>query len=204
MSLGIGVILGTVGVTRLYPFLALHAPVDAETLVVEGWISDVALQAVANECRTRSNTVLYVTGGPLAKGSYLVEFETFADLGAATLRALGLDPQQLIAVPAPQTHGNRTLHAAMALHRHFLEHQPAPAAINVITEGAHARRSRLLFQRALGGATRVGVICIPDPNYDSSRWWAYSEGWRAVIAEAVGFAYAVGRSEWEDGVSVFR
>lgn len=182
--------VASVGALSLHPFLAVHEPVEADAYVVEGWISDVALESAAREIQSRQNATLYVTGGPLAKGSYLIEYKTFADLGVATLRELGVDQDKLTPVPAPETHGNRTFHSAIALRQYFAAHNLQPVAINVVTEGAHARRSRLLFQRALGDATRVGVICVPNPDYDPDRWWAYSEGWRSVIGETVGYLYA--------------
>jgi hypothetical protein len=186
----VGASLAAVGGLGLHPFLAVQAPVEADALVVEGWLSDAGLERAAKEFRTRSNTTLYVTGGPLAKGSYLIEFKTFADLGVATLREMGIDKKQLVAVPAPEAHGNRTLHSAIALQQYFAAHNLKPDAINVVTEGAHARRSRLLFQRALGDGIQVGVISTSDPDYDPDRWWAYSEGWRSVIGETVGYLYA--------------
>jgi hypothetical protein len=182
-------VAATVGLS-LHPFLAVHAPVDAEALVVEGWISDRALDAAARAFADGTAATIYVTGGPLSQGSHLKEYQSYAQLGLATLRELGVHPDKLTPVPAPETHGNRTLHSAIALRQYFAAHHLQPVAINVVTEGAHARRSRLLFQRALGDATRVGVICVPNPDYDPDRWWAYSEGWRSVIGETVGYVYA--------------
>jgi len=189
------VVLGFCGLTaatvilRLHPFLAVHAPAVADVLVVEGWVSDVTLEAAAKEFRERSYAKLYVTGGPLSRGSYLIEFETFADLGAAALQRLGIDKNQLVAVSAPPAYENRTLHSAQALRCYFDASGIKPTAINVITEGAHARRSRLLFRRALDNATQVGVISVDNPEYDPRRWWAYSEGWKTMIGETLGYVY---------------
>jgi hypothetical protein len=38
-------------------------------------------------------------------------------------------------------------------------------SLNVVTEDAHARRTRLLFQKALGNDVTVGIISIPNPDY---------------------------------------
>jgi hypothetical protein len=59
-----------------------------------------------------------------------------------------------------------------------------------MTEDAHARRTRLLFQKALGNDVRVGIISIPNPDYDAKHWWRYSEGVREVIGEGIAYAYA--------------
>ena len=62
--------------------------------------------------------------------------------------------------------------------------------MNVLTEEAHARRTWLLFQEALGKDVQVGVISVPNPDYDASHWWLYSDGVRDVIAETIAYIYA--------------
>lgn len=63
-------------------------------------------------------------------------------------------------------------------------------SINVVTEGVHARRTRLLFQEAFGNRVQVGIIAVPNPDYASGRWWLYSEGVRDVIGEGIAYVYA--------------
>jgi hypothetical protein len=62
--------------------------------------------------------------------------------------------------------------------------------MDVITLGPHARRSRLLYQKAFGNAVSLGVISLADPAYDSRYWWRSSEGVREVWGEAVAYLYA--------------
>ena len=59
-----------------------------------------------------------------------------------------------------------------------------------MTEGPHARRSRLLFQRALGPQTAVGIIAIQPRDYQPTRWWRYSSGVRNVTSEFIAYFYA--------------
>ena len=97
-------------------------------------------------------------------------------------------------------------------HRHGLEQRRAPrsdvsrramavkdwlrkqgvgaTSINVVTLGPHARRSRLLYQIALGDDVKVGVISIRDRRIDPDAWWKTSEGARSVLTEAIGYVYA--------------
>jgi len=63
--------------------------------------------------------------------------------------------------------------------------------VQLITEGLHARRSRLMFQRALGKQVQVGVSAIGGRDYDPEHWWRYSAGVRGVIGETVAYLYAV-------------
>ena len=70
--------------------MALNDPVKSDVLVVEGWGEDYALEFAAKEFRAHHCNRSYVAGGPISKGSYLVEYKTFADLGTAIPRGLWL------------------------------------------------------------------------------------------------------------------
>jgi hypothetical protein len=174
----------------LYQFLALIHPVHADVLVVEGWVADDALQFTAREFHAGHYRRLYTTGGPLRTGSYLIEYKTFADLGAATLRASGLDSNAVVAVPAPETRVGRSYQSALALRKRLSETGQRGKALNVVTVGAHARRARLLYQHAFGDGVTIGVIAVPNADYDSKRWWRFSAGLRDVIGETCGYAYS--------------
>ena len=77
-----------------------------------------------------------------------------------------------------------------SLRNWFREHNLAVRGINVLTEDVHARRTRLLFHKALGNDINVGIIAVPNPDYDSGRWWRYSEGIKDVLSEAAAYLYA--------------
>jgi uncharacterized SAM-binding protein YcdF (DUF218 family) len=70
------------------------------------------------------------------------------------------------------------------------EHDAAPTKVNLITSGPHARRSRLLFQKALGKGVTVGVMALAARDYDERHWWHYSQGVRTLIGEVLAYAYA--------------
>ena len=63
--------------------------------------------------------------------------------------------------------------------------------VDVFTLGAHARRSRLLFEKALGDEVAMGVIAAPDQTYDQDHWWRSSNGVRTVLSELIAYLYAV-------------
>lgn len=174
----------------IYPFLAINRPVQADVLVVEGWVADHALEFTAKEFQAGHYTRLYATGGPLSKGSYLIEFKTFADLGASTLRALGLDSKVVVAVPAPETRLDRTYQSALALRTWLQVTGQSMKGFNVVTIGAHARRTRLIYQQVFGEGVEIGVIAVPHNDYDSKCWWRFSAGLRDVIGETSGYLYA--------------
>jgi uncharacterized SAM-binding protein YcdF (DUF218 family) len=159
-------------------------------LVVEGWGPDYALQAALEEFNRNHYEKIFVTGGPLEQGVPLSEYKTYAELGAATLLKLGMSTNAVQAVPSPLVRRDRTYTSALSLRNWLDEHGTAPASINLITVGPHARRSRLLFEKALGKGVRVGVTAVPVNDYDPRRWWRSSAGVRAVINEALAYGYA--------------
>jgi len=93
-------------------------------------------------------------------------------------------------VPSHVIGRDRTYSSAIALRRWLLDHNMPLQSFNVVTVDAHARRTRLLFQKALGNDVRVGIISIPNPDYDAKHWWRYSEGVREVIGEGIAYTYA--------------
>jgi uncharacterized SAM-binding protein YcdF (DUF218 family) len=179
-----------------YPFLAVNAPAPGGILIVEGWGSDEVMRQTAArfkesllENHSSFNKVM-VTGGVVETGGPLMIYKTYADLGAAILLKSGLTTNEVEAVPAPFVQRDRTYAAAVSLKQWFDVHQVDVKAINLITVGPHARRSRLLFQKALGKQYKVGVISLSLTDYDPKHWWRSSSGVRIVISELLAYSYA--------------
>ncbi len=179
-----------VGVSQVEPFLSPTERLPAEVLVVEGWMPDYALAKAAAEFRAGHYRYIITDGGPLREGWYQSTDKTYAELAAHALCQLGLKPEQVIPAPYAWAQRERTLTAAEAVERWLATNDPGVRAINVFTLGAHARRSRLVFQRVMGRRVRVGVIALPDRDYDPARWWAFSEGIREVLSEGIGYLHA--------------
>lgn len=71
--------------TQIHPFLAVNAPISAELLIVEGWISDQALSSAITEFNQGGHQKLITTGGAMQLGYYLALYKNAAELAAATL-----------------------------------------------------------------------------------------------------------------------
>lgn len=173
----------------IYSFLAVNDPVDNGALVVEGWLPDYALQQAITEFRKGHHSQIFVTGGPLENGAPLSEYRTFAELGAATLVRLGLDTNAIQAVPAPKVRLDRTYASAVALRNWLDSHKIVETNFNVISLGPHSRRSRLLFEKALGKNYKVGVMAVANQEYDTNRWWESSSGVRTMTDETIAYTY---------------
>ena len=190
------IILGTVVAVivifpNLYSFFAVTHRVQSDVLVVEGWVHPYAIRAAVEEFRTGSYQRVFTTGGPVVgRGGYVNDFQTEASVGAELLKKEGLPPAALQMVPTRVLGRDRTYGSAVALKNWFRADNLQMRSLNIITEGAHARRTRLLFEKALGPDVEVGVISISSPDFDAAHWWDYSEGVEDVVQEALGYLYA--------------
>src|SRR5438876_2066849 len=174
-----------------YPFLAITHRVDADVLVVEGWVHEYATRAAMEEFRSSSYQRVFTTGGPVeGTGGYTNDYQTSASVGADLLTKSGLPGEFVQMVPSRVMDRDRTYGSAVALRNWFRQHNASIHSINVVTEDLHARRSRLLFQKALGDNVTVGVIAVPNPDYDSTHWWRYSQGVKDVVSEGAAYLYA--------------
>jgi hypothetical protein len=179
-----------VGLRHGYRFLAVTESIPGGVLVVEGWAPDCTMRQAIDEFRSNRYEMIFVTGVPVDYGGPLSSYKTYAEIGSATLIAMGMDSNVVQGVSAPEVRRDRTYASAAALAKWFNSHSGPPLRLNLMTEGPHARRSRLLFQRALGPQTAVGIIAIQPRDYQPTRWWRYSSGVRNVTSEFIAYFYA--------------
>ncbi len=192
LVLAAGFVFGAWLITfNVQPFLAPTQRVETKILVVEGWLPSYALGAAAAEFRAGHYEKVYTTGGPIAGSDGATNiFNTVANVGGDALRAAGLPADVVQVVPAHAVGRDRTYMSALALRDWLRERQLKVTAINVVSADVHSRRTWLLFQRAFGSEVTVGIIAIPDPDYEPKRWWRYSEGVREILGETIAYGYA--------------
>jgi uncharacterized SAM-binding protein YcdF (DUF218 family) len=185
IALAVGAVLGA------YPFLAITQPVNADILVVEGWVHSYAIRAAMQEFKSHPYERVFTTGGPVVgRGGYVNDYQTSASVGADLLKDAGLPAELVQMVPTHVIGRDRTYSSAIALRDWFHKHNLQVSSLNIVTEGAHARRTRLLFERVLGRDVNVGVIAVPSPDFDARHWWNYSEGLEEVVQEGIDYLYA--------------
>ena len=187
---GIGILLLTflAGVEG-YPYLAITEKVQGEFLVVEGWIPPETLKYAVAEFQSGQYQMILTSGG-VVRERLSREKTTYANWAASDLKKLGVPENLVNAAPCWYVRRDRTYSSALAVKAWLESHHLPVKAINLVTLGPHARRSRLLYEEAFGGSVKVGVIAIPSPDYDPQYWWRFSEGVRDVIGEEIAYVYA--------------
>ncbi len=179
-------------------FLSKNEPLSSKTLVVEGWLPDYALEKVAQRFQDEHYSTIITTGGPLEIGSYLKEYKDYAHMAKASLIAMGMKEEDIIAVAGPDVKRDRTYHSALALKKWIYQNKFDAHVLNLASLGPHSRRSTILFEKAfadeniaLNNTVEFGSISIVPEDYDPRRWYASSSGVRKTINELIAYIYVL-------------
>lgn len=174
--------------SQSHRWLSVTDPVpEARYVVVEGWVSDAVVQKAYDWSRAHDTTRIFTTGIPPDQGRLFTSYPTYAEICAQTLKQMGADPARVTPAPALRVNLERTRAMATGL-KQVLDKMDIPAGdkkLNLFTNGTHAFRSRLLFQRVLGPEWKVGVVSVKPEGYMPGAWWHYSEGVKSVIEELI-------------------
>ncbi len=187
LALGIAVRIVMGG---LYGFLAVHDPQPGGTLVIEGWSSDYVIEGAVDDFRKTHYERICLTGGPIEFGNAMSEHRTYAEYAKALCLKLGLPVEALNAVPAPGVEKDRSYASARALAQWLREHGITDGKINIAGNGAHSRRTRLVYEKAFGPDSKIGISNVEERTFDPKRWWASSQGFRVVLDETIAYVYA--------------
>ena len=161
----------------------------ARTLVVEGWLDDDALaDAIAVVQGGRYERVV-TSGGPIETWRAIQPWPSFAERAAHHLRRHGVGATPVVAVPAPASEQDRSYVSAVVVRDWARRQGLSLDAVDVVSAGVHARRSRLVYRMAFGIDVEVGIVAVPPHRYRIDRWWATSEGTKAVLGELLSLAW---------------
>lgn len=178
---------------RIRPFLEIVDPIDAKIMVVEGWMSDKRLRRSIRLFERDGYELMLVTGGPLYSGAPLVDAPTHATRASRILEKMGMDATRMVAVPGADVATDRTYASAKLVREWLKKNQREGEPLNLVTASAHARRSWMLYQLALGDQNRIGVIAIRSVYAHGKRdWWSTSYGVRTTLGETIAYLYALG------------
>jgi hypothetical protein len=173
----------------IHGFLAMTDPVGARVLVVEGWMGPEELDEVIAVFRARGYERIITTGGPMSSWSPAPAPTNYADRAALYLKEHGVPEEALTAVPARARIRDRTYNSAVTVREWAKRSGLRLEALDLISDGPHARRSRALYQLAFGPEVKVGVLATKSYDYDAARWWRSSLGAKDVIEQAIEYAW---------------
>lgn len=173
-------------------FLAKQEPIEANILVVEGWLKPAALSQAYAEYKTGHYDLVITTGGPEAR-NFTDQFDSYAEQAAYQLVLLGLDDNKLEILATPASAQDRTYLSAVMV-RKFIESsivRDKVIGINVFSADVHSRRTQFLYQQAFNALPiPIGIIRAVPADFTLQYWWQTSAGAKTVLVELIGWIYA--------------
>jgi hypothetical protein len=169
-------------------FLASSSRLNADVLVVEGWIGNNGITASVKEFRDGKYRYVVATGG-LTGESWSSRRWNYAVEAEEQLLRSGIPREQVILGASRERGRQRTYEMALSAREALKSHHIEVAAINVFTRGAHARRSRLVFQKVMPEDCDIGVISWYPEDPKKEGWWHSSERAEDMIKETVGYVF---------------
>jgi DUF218 domain len=183
-------------VAGIYDFLAINRPVaGANVLVVEGWLWKSSAMKEAAEIYKQGKYDFLVTVGEPNNGDVREKGDdantSTAELAANRLMEYSVDARKIIQLPVPEVEKHQTYTCALIVRKWLTESQIKPIGINVFSLGTHARKSLVLFEKALGDGLKVGVFAGTEDTFNPNSWWSSSRGIYVVARKTLGYLYAV-------------
>ena len=183
----------------VHPFLAVTRRESARLLVVEGWLYDKPIvDEVIREFRTGAYDRLITVGMEQEDTSGRTLPDSTAEILGRRLVERGVTEDELTVITVPLVDQHRTFATAVCLQQWLSQSDMPAPALNLFTGSVHARKSRLLFQKALADV-RVGVIAS-ESSYNPAFWWLSRDGIRLVVRNSAGYIYALSVAAWGDRV----
>jgi hypothetical protein len=169
-------------------YFSLTHRLPAEVLVVEGWIGEDGIRTAAAEFARGGYRYIVATGG---QTDDQLNASNFAELAGQELIRSGVPSNRIIIAPISEVEHRRTFKSALAAWRALQNRGIHPEAINVLTLGPHARRSRLVYAKVYAPTAQVGVIAWKPSYYDTEPWWRSTGRTKCFLKEIVGYPFEV-------------
>ncbi len=180
----------------IYDFLAINRPVaEANILVVEGWLwKSSAIKEAAEIFKQGKYDWLVTVGEPNDKDDQddgVDADKSTAELTARRLKEFGVDGKHIVQLPVPEVEKHQTYTCALTFRKWLAESKIKATGVDVFSLGTHARKSLVLFERALGQSVKVGVLAGTEDTFEPRYWLMSQRGIYVVARKFLGYVYAV-------------
>jgi hypothetical protein len=176
-------------IRNIYSFLATNEPVGARVLVVEGWLTPEELDQAVHAFNKGNYEHVVTTGGPISDWPELTINNNYAKRAADYLAQHGVPRNMIIVVPTPASAQDRTFLSAVVLRDSAQQLGTKLNSFDIFSSGAHARRSRLLFQMAFGKKAQIGIFAARPVDYAPEVWWRTSSGVESIAFQSIGWLW---------------
>jgi len=174
----------------IHPFLAVTDAVPADVLIIEGWIPPSTMREAATEFQRGGYHHLVLLRPIVDVADKYQSGRYTGDYMANLLQEAGVPAAAETTLFPVVAQKDRTFHSALAARQWLAEQGLNVKSLDLATLGPHARRSRLLYEKAFGSQVKIGIVALVNREYDQAHWWRTSEGVREVIGEGIAYMYA--------------
>jgi hypothetical protein len=175
----------------LFSFLACSCPNREGIMIVEGWIRTSSIPQVVREYEASRYQYVVVVNAVYDSSDKWVSGRFQGEYLTNALVRRGIPRERIALVTCDVVKKDRTYHSALAVQDWLRLQGKSGKMFDVVTMGAHARRSGILFKRAFPKGVYLGVIALDECEYDPEHWWRSSEGVREVLFEGVAYLYVL-------------
>lgn len=180
---------------NVHPFLAVTHRVEADVLIIEAWMPKTVTQEAIKEFTKGQYAFLVVMEMTDNDDPKLKQDTALKTSMAKYFVSHDIPSDRIIECFAPATNDRRSLTMANAVRNTLNRRGITARGFNVFAPGAHARKTWLVYRRALSAIAPVGIVSIPTDDYDPARWWETTNGTNWVIVNGIGWFY-----EWISGM----
>ncbi len=167
-----------------------NAVFPADIMVVEGFVHDYVIDSAMALFAKDGYKELITSGTYMDMGAYLSQYTSTAQMATATFLARGFPEEKIHTVPTKHTWQQRTYNSALSVRAFIDSSGRKPLGINIVSLGAHGRRSYFLFKKTFeGSGIPIGIISIDERRYDPKKWWESSKGARTISNEFLAWLY---------------
>ena len=177
-----------------YHFLAVTSRLpNPDVLIIEDWMPESVLQAAAEEFEKGSYHHLLISGFDISGNDHPLHNQ-IKSTASQRIIALGVPENQIIECFVKSPDISRSLAMARSANDTLQKRNIESMGVTVMAPSVHARKTRMVYRRAMLSGTPVGVIAVPTGHHNSSGWWMSSPTAKAVIISYAGLIY-----EWVTG-----
>jgi len=130
------------------------------------------------------NNSEYDIGALDTKTRIINNFNSNAELARNEFIAMGIDSSKIIAIPGKKVSLNRTLSSVLAFRDWIKSSGCRVEGINIVSEGAHSRRTWMTYNKILNNAYNIGIISLPDYGNQSRKYKLFK-----TLRESLGLLY---------------
>lgn len=181
-------ILFRILLSGIYSYLAVNKPIKSGTMVVEGFVPTYVIQEVVKYYNENNYSRLIVTGIPITSYEFISKYRSTAEATILALKYFGITDTIYLADIPTNVYVDRTYHTAIAA-KELFDYNNWPKDFNIYSVGVHARRSRMMFEKAFGSDYNIGIIAPRDRTFLPDSWWRSSKGFRNISNEFIATAF---------------